>query len=93
MDEDGYGLRVDELYRIGAEHLKNVRHLPTLWIELSKFFNRWTAAGFSTGELVDYLGVSSPSILERAGFTDDEATVAMDVVATLTDDEIATAAR
>jgi hypothetical protein len=91
MDEDDHNARVDELYRISAEQLREARHPPALRVELARFFNRWTAAGFTTGELVDFLGVSSPSILERAGFTDDEAAVAMHVVTTLTDDEIATA--
>jgi hypothetical protein len=91
VNPDESRARVDELYRTGAELLRGVRQPPALRIALAKFFSRGTAQGFTTGELVDFLGVSSPSILERAGFTDDEASVAMDVVAALTDDEITTA--
>jgi hypothetical protein len=89
MHDDEHRARVDELYRISAALLRGVRQPPALRAALAKFFHRWTAMGFTTGELVDFLGVSSPSIRERAGFTDDEASAAMDIVATLTDDEIA----
>jgi hypothetical protein len=42
----------------------------------------------STGELVDYLGVSSPSVLDEAEYSDTEAQDVMKIIGLITDDEI-----
>ncbi len=55
---------------------------------LARFFRRGASVGISTGELVDALGVSSPSILSQAGYSDSEADLAMGIVGELSDDEI-----
>lgn len=53
-----------------------------------RYFNLGLAAGLSTGELVDFLGVSSPSILSRAGYDDKESRLIMELIGQLTDEEI-----
>ena len=85
-------MRLDEISRVTADALSAARPDPSrVRAVLAGFFKHGARAGFTTGELVDFLGVSSPSILEQAGFSDDEATLAMDVVVALTDEEIAAA--
>jgi hypothetical protein len=58
---------------------------------LAKYFKRGAGDGFSTGELVDFLAVSSPSILDAAGSSDAEIARAMSIVADLADEEISAA--
>ena len=53
-----------------------------------RYFKRGRIADLSTSELVDFLGVSSPSILELAGYSDKEANRVMKMIASLKDDEI-----
>lgn len=93
MHDGEYESRVEQLYREAAAELKEARNSPTLRTVLAAFFKHWTAEGFSIAELVDFLGVSSPSILERAGFTQEEELNALDIAAKLTDEEIARAGR
>jgi len=42
----------------------------------------------TTGELVDYLGVSSPSILDKAQYSEAEAKDVMELIGLITDEEI-----
>ena len=55
---------------------------------LCRYMKQGLRAGFSTGELVDWLGVSSPSILDAAGFDDVEAVAAMKLLGVVSDAEI-----
>ncbi len=55
---------------------------------LCRYMKQGLGAGFSTGELVDWLGVSSPSILDFAGFDDMEAEAAMTLLGAVSDAEI-----
>jgi hypothetical protein len=90
MDNGVYRQKLEELITVTVRDLKAARGDPAgLRVVLARFYQRGADADFTTGELVDYLGVSSPSILERAGFSDDEVDRAMAIVADLTDEEIA----
>ncbi len=83
-------LKLDALVAITIPDLISARvDAEQLRLVLARYFKRGMEADFSTGELVDYLGVSTPSILDQAGFTDDEAERAMGVVGGLADEEIA----
>jgi len=54
-----------------------------------RYFNRgYEADIFSTGELVDFLGASTPSVLDMAGYSDEDAQRVMEVVGDLSGDEI-----
>jgi hypothetical protein len=55
---------------------------------ICRYFRRGAAAGYATGELVDFLGVSSPSILDMAGYPDEAAACVMETLADITDEEI-----
>jgi hypothetical protein len=75
--------------RYAVEQLRSARgNLPEIRAALCRYLKQGKGAGFSTGELVDWLGVSSPSLLTQAGYTDDEATRAMDTLGSITDQEI-----
>ena len=87
---DGVEAALEHVLDVGVSELSQGRFDPAeLRRALARFFKRGLDAGVSTGELVDLLGVSSPSVLDRAGFTDVESGRAMDVVSQLTDEEIA----
>ena len=53
-----------------------------------RYFHRGALAGFSTGELIDFLGVSESSVLELAGYSDDATQRVMDMAGTISDEEI-----
>jgi hypothetical protein len=55
---------------------------------ICRYLRRGAAAGYSTAELVDFLGVSSPSVLEMAGYSDEAALRVMEMLADIEDEEI-----
>lgn len=55
---------------------------------LCRYLKRGLATGISQGELIDLLGVSSPSILEKAGYDSERQQYVMEMLATVTDLEI-----
>ncbi len=55
---------------------------------LCRYYKRGLRANLTTGELIDFLGVSTPSILDKAGFDDEEADEVMAVSNSLTDEDI-----
>jgi hypothetical protein len=55
---------------------------------LCRYYKRGMRANMTAGELIDFLGVSSPSILERAELTEEESAVVMTISDRLTDTEI-----
>ena len=52
---------------------------------LCRYYKRGDRANLTPSELIDFLGVSTPSIFDMAGYTDEEGDAAMVV---LTRDEI-----
>ena len=55
---------------------------------LCRYYKRSEKANLTAGELIDFLGVSSPSILERAGYNEEEADAVMAISDSLTDDDL-----
>ena len=53
-----------------------------------RFLKRGRFAGISQSELIDFLGVSTPSVLDKTGYSDKDAQRVMDILATISDDEI-----
>jgi hypothetical protein len=53
-----------------------------------RYFKRGELADISQPELVDFLGVSTPSVLEMAGYSDADAQRVMEMIADISDDEI-----
>lgn len=56
---------------------------------LCRYYGRGYRAHLTPGELIDFLGVDTPSILDRAGYTATEGEELMRLSDDLTDDEIA----
>jgi hypothetical protein len=55
---------------------------------ICRYFRRGVAADYSHGELIDFLGVSSPSVLDVAGYADKAAQRVMEMLADITDEGI-----
>ena len=55
---------------------------------ICRYFRRGAVADFSHGELIDFLGVSSPSVLDMAGYSDEAAQRVMEMLADITDEQI-----
>jgi hypothetical protein len=53
-----------------------------------RYFKRGYKANLTTGALIDYLGVSYPAILDKAGYSDQESTELFQISDALTDEEI-----
>jgi len=53
---------------------------------LCRYYGRGERANLTPGELIDFLAVSSPSILDAAGYTEAEADALMKLSDSLTDD-------
>ncbi len=53
-----------------------------------RYFKRGYQANLTGGELIDFLGVSYPSILDRAGYSDEESSIFFEMSDALTQEEI-----
>jgi hypothetical protein len=85
----GTQLRMEWLQRYGADELRVAKgNVKSIRIALCRYLKQGKGAGFSTGELVDWLGVSTPSILGKAGYSDGETEEAMQILGQVTDSEI-----
>ncbi len=80
--------RLMELIDQAAADLRNAKSPQHLRAALCRYLRQGAALRRSTGELVDYLGVSTPSIVDRAGYSDQQAEEVVRVLGTLTDEEI-----
>lgn len=72
MNDTEYERRVKELYAWGSALFKTARQDAALLAAAHAYYVRGKEEGFSTEELVDFLGVSTPSVLSAAGFAGDE---------------------
>jgi len=84
----------DSFLQAAPERFKG---LATSTIELRRALAFYLAEGlrlgFSQGALIDFLGVSSPSILELSNFSEIEQKHTMTLLGVLTDIEIKNAAK
>ena len=55
---------------------------------ICRYLRSGAAANYSHAELVDFLGVSSPSVLDMAGYSDEAALSVTEMLADITDEEI-----
>jgi hypothetical protein len=83
-----YEQAVSALRQSAVEDFRRLVSAHELRAALCRYLRRGANAGISTGELVDFLGISSPSVLEQAGYSDDRTEEAMRVLATISDEEI-----
>ena len=72
--------------------LKQVKgNIPAQRLALCHYFRRGETANLTTSELMDFLCVSSPCILEEADYNEAECDAIMQISDTLTDEEISNA--
>ncbi len=84
-----YEAKLEKLINWGAHQFKECdRNESALLIVLTKYMAFGMKLEFTPGELIDFLGVSTPSILGLAGYTDSELIYVMELLSKLSDEEI-----
>ena len=84
-----YDQLVERICREAAEEFRRcIADQPEQRRVICRYFMRGSLADISHPELIDFLGVSSPSVLDRAGYSDEQAQRVMDMLATITDEEL-----
>jgi hypothetical protein len=51
-----------------------------------RYFRRGHSVGLSHPELIDFLGVSTPSVLDKAGYSDEDSQRVMGMLADISDE-------
>jgi hypothetical protein len=87
-EQEDYERTVRDLLLPAAEDFRRSVSAQELRAALCRYLRRGASAGLSTGELLDFLSVSSPSVLGRAGYSEQQTEQAMRVLATISDEEI-----
>jgi hypothetical protein len=72
MNDLEYSTKVVRLHTWGADLFRAPADDSAILAAGSRYYVRGQQEGFTVGELVDFLGVSSPSVLSRAGWGDDD---------------------
>jgi len=92
MDEistEDFERLVDKLTKQAAADFRQAsRSIQEQRLACCRYFKRGELADISQPELVDFLGISTPSILEMAGYSDADAQRVMEMIADISDDEI-----
>ncbi len=90
--EENYSAYVDWLSELTANELRHVKDNPEQQKQaLCRYYKRGEAANLTASELIDFLGISSPSILEMAGYGEEEGDALFVISDALTDEEISQA--
>ena len=55
---------------------------------ICRYFRRGADADFSNAELIDFLGISAPSVLDMAGYPEAAASRVMEMLRDMKDDEL-----
>ena len=89
-DEDfspDYDERIERVCREAAAEFRSCRDDLLAQIKICcHYFESGEREGISHGELIDFLGISSPSVLDRAGYSAAEAQRVMEALALITHD-------
>jgi hypothetical protein len=89
IEEAHYARSVEELTRHAAADFRRCAgSQQEQRAALCRYLRRGADEDFTTGELVDFLGVSSPSVLDMAGYSEKAAGHVMKMLADITDEEI-----
>ncbi len=90
--DENYSAYVDWLSELTGEDLRRAKgHSEQQKQALCRYYKRGEAANLTAGELIDFLGVSSPSILDMAGYSEEEGDALFVISDALTDQEISQA--
>ena len=86
---DNYFAYVAWLSELTAEDLRRVKDSPEQQKQaLCRYYKRGDQAKLTPSELIDFLGVSTPSIIDMAGYTDEEGDALFVIFDNTTRDEI-----
>lgn len=87
--DDNYSAYVAWLSSLIAEELRWAKGNPERQKRvLCRYYSRGLNANLTVGELIDFLGVSSPSILDMAEYSDNEGDALFQISDRLTPKEI-----
>ncbi|BDI30966.1 hypothetical protein CCAX7_30170 [Capsulimonas corticalis] len=88
--DEEYSAFVEWLSELTAMDLREAKGDPEKQKQaLCRYYKRGERANLTIGELIDFLGVSSPSIIDMADYTEEEGDDLMQISDALTQDEIA----
>lgn len=77
------------LSEIAASDLRLAKGNPELQKQaICRYYKRGEKANLSSGELIDFLGVSTPSIFDMADYSDEEGDDAMEIASLVTDEDL-----
>lgn len=89
-DEDfppDYDKRIERVCREAAAEFRSCRDDLLAQVRVScRYFESGEREGISHGELIDFLGISSPSVLDCAGYSASEAQRVMEALTLITYD-------
>jgi hypothetical protein len=78
---------VDEVTREAADDFRRAgRSVEEQRRACIRYFRRGHEAGVSHAELIDFLGVSTPSVLDKAGYSDEDSQRVMDMLVEISDE-------
>src|SRR3954471_15336618 len=78
--------RLDRLRRQAADEFRGCPNDPLQRLQVcARYFNARIQEGFDHGELIDFLGVSTPSVLSMAGYPDSDGLRVMQLLPLLMD--------
>ena len=83
-----YDALVDGVSKQAADDFRRAKIDGAKKLACCRYFKRGELAGLSRAELIDFLGVSTPSILDLAGYSADEAQEVMDALSDISEEEI-----
>ena len=74
MNNHDYAQMVEELVSSAAREIVASRHdSAAMAVAMKNYLQRGRKKSLSLGELVDFFGISSDSVLHRAGLAEDES--------------------
>ena len=83
-----YSDRIERVCARASDELRSCRDDVLAQLNACcRYFESGEHEGISHGELIDFLGVSSPSVLDRAGYSDKEALRVMELLRLITYDK------
>ena len=92
LSPEDYERAVSEFTRLAADDFRqSAATEQDQRAAICRYFRRGAAADFSHPELIDFLGVSTPSVLDMAGYSDAAAQRVMEILADITDEQIQSA--
>jgi len=88
-EDNDYFNFVHWLEDLTAAELRQVRGDPVAQRQaILRYWGRGYRANLEPSELIDFLGGNTPSILDMAGYTDEEGDAVMEMSDSVTDEEI-----